>query len=116
MAFQLHTRESSGVVIVDAVGKLTLTDGHTQLRDLIHVYTGNGSKRFVLNFARLEFIDSYGIGELARSYSIARRAGGDIKLASVGRRILDVLAISRLTTVFQIYSAENVAVESFVRH
>jgi anti-sigma B factor antagonist len=115
MGFQLHTRESAGVVIVEAVGKLTLTDGHTQLRDLMHVFTGNGSKKFVLNLARVELIDSYGIGELARSYSVARRAGGDIKLATVSRRVLEALELSRLTTVFQVYSAESVAIESFAR-
>lgn len=116
MAFQLHTRESAGVVVVEAVGRLTLTDGRTQLRDLVHVYTANGSKKFVLNFARLEMLDSYGIGELARSYSVARSAGGDIKLAAVNRRVLELLEVSRLTTVFQIYSAEDVALQSFIRH
>ena len=68
MGFQLQTREVGRIVVIEAVGRLTLTDGHTQLRDLIHVFSGNGSKKFLLNLARVEYIDSYGIGELARSY------------------------------------------------
>jgi anti-sigma B factor antagonist len=115
MGFQLHARESEGVVIVEAAGRLTLTDGHTQLRDMVHVFTGNGSKKFVLNLERVEMMDSYGIGELARTYSVARRAGGDIKLAGVSRRVFEVLEISRLTTVFQVYATETAAVESFAR-
>ena len=73
MTFQLHTREIDRVVVVEAVGRLTLTDGHTKLRDLIHVLTGEGAKKFVLNLAQTEFIDSYGIGELVRSYSVVRQ-------------------------------------------
>jgi anti-sigma B factor antagonist len=113
MGFQLIAREVERVVVVDAVGRLTLTDGHTQLRDLIHVATGDGTKRFVLNLARVEFIDSYGIGELARSYSVLRRAGGEMKLAGVNARVLEVLQISRMTTVFEIHAEEDAAVRAF---
>jgi anti-sigma B factor antagonist len=113
MGFQLRTREIDRVIVVEAVGRLTLTDGHTQLRDLIHVFTGNGAKKFVLNLTRLEFIDSYGIGELARSYSIVRRAGGEMKLAGVNQKVLEVLEISRLNTLFEIYPTEPAALQSF---
>ncbi len=58
MGFQLVAREIERVVVVEAVGRLTLTDGHTQLRDLIHVSTGDGARKFVINLARGEFIDS----------------------------------------------------------
>jgi anti-sigma B factor antagonist len=113
MGFQLVTREIESVVVVEAVGRLTLTDGHTQLRDLIHVSTGDGAKKFVLNLARVEFIDSFGIGELARSYSVVRRSGGEMKLAGVNGRVLEVLRISRMTTVFEIHAEESAAVRAF---
>jgi anti-sigma B factor antagonist len=113
MGFQLDAEEVDGVVVVKAAGRLTLIDGHTKLRDLAHVFTGAGAKKFVLNLAQVEFVDSYGVGELARCYSVVRRAGGDMKLASVNVKVLGVLEISRLTTVFQIYPDEGAAVESF---
>jgi anti-sigma B factor antagonist len=113
MGFQLVTREIESVVVVEAVGRLTLTDGHTQLRDLIHVSTGDGAKKFVLNLARVEFIDSFGIGELARSYSVVRRSGGEMKLAGVNGRVLEVLRISRMTTVFEIHAEESAALRAF---
>ena len=113
MGFQLHTRQIDRVVMVEAVGRLTLTDGHTKLRDLIHVFTGDGAKKFILNFARVEFIDSYGIGELARCCSIIRQTGGEMKLAGVNQKVLAVLEISRLNTLFEIYPADSAALQSF---
>jgi anti-sigma B factor antagonist len=98
---------------VEAVGKLTLTDGHTKLRDLIHVLTGEGTKKFVLNLARTEFIDSYGIGELVRSYSVVRQTGGELKLAAVNQKVLEVLEISRLNKLFEIYPMESAAFQAF---
>ena len=115
MGFQLHTREIDHVVVVEAVGRLTLIDGHTKLRDLIHVSIGSGAKKFVLNLARVEFIDSYGIGELARSYSVVWQTGGEIKLAEVNQRVLEVLEISQLNRFFEIHSGECAALQAFGR-
>jgi anti-sigma B factor antagonist len=113
MGFQLVAWEIERVVVVEAVGRLTLTDGHTQLRDLIHVSTGDGARKFVINLARVEFIDSYGIGELARTYSVVRRAGGEMKLAGVNDNVLAVLRISRMTSVFEIHAEEGAALRAF---
>ncbi len=113
MGFQLHTREFGRVVVIEAVGKLTLTDGHTQLRDLVHVFTANGAKKFILNLSRTEHIDSYGIGELLRSYSVVRQTGGEMKLACVNQKVLDVLKISRMNWVFEIHQAEDAALQAF---
>jgi anti-sigma B factor antagonist len=113
MAFQIHTREIGRLVLIEAVGRLTLTDGHTRLRDQIHVSTGTGARSFVLNLERVEFIDSYGIGELVRSYSVVRQVGGEMKLAGVPPKIQQVLAISRLNKLFEIYSGEAAALAAF---
>ncbi len=115
MGLQLHTREIDRVVVVKAVGRLTITDGHTKLRDLMRVSVGDGAKKFIFNFAQVEFIDSFGIGELARSYSIVRRAGGDVKLASVSQRVFAILALSRLDTIFDLHSSEDAALRSFAQ-
>jgi anti-sigma B factor antagonist len=113
MGFQVHTREIGLALMIEAVGKLTLTDGHTKLRDAIHVSTANGKKRFVLNLAGIEMIDSYGIGELARCYSVVRQAGGELKFAAVSNRVLDVLHVSHLNTIFEIYPEEAAALQAF---
>ncbi len=113
MGFQLHTRNIGRVVVVEAVGRLTLTDGHTKLRDLIHVSTGEGAKKFLLNLAQVENIDSYGVGELVRSFSVIRQTGGELKLACVIRKVLDVLEISHLNKIFEIYVTEAAALQAF---
>jgi anti-sigma B factor antagonist len=113
MGFQLHTRQIDRVVVVEAVGRLTLTDGQTKLRDMIHVFAGNGAKKFILNLVRVEFIDSYGVGELARSYSVVRQMGGEVKLGGVNQTVLSVLETCRLNKLFGIYSEESAALEAF---
>jgi len=113
MPFQVHTRQIGPLVVIEGVGRLTLTDGHTRLRDQLHVSTGSGAKRFILNLDRVEFIDSYGIGELVRCYSVVRQAGGEMKIAGVQKKILEILEISHLTTVFEIFPEEQAAVRAF---
>ena len=115
MGFQLDTREIGRVIVVEAVGRFTLTDGQTKLRDLIHVSTGYGAKKFILTLARVELIDSYGVGELVRSYSVVRQMGGEIKLANVNQKVLDVLNISRVNTLFEICPGEDAALQAFGR-
>ena len=76
MGFQLVAREIERVVVVEAVGRLTLTDGHTQLRDLIHVSTGDGARKFVINLARVNLSIVMGLGSWP-DVSVVRRAGRD---------------------------------------
>ncbi len=76
LGFQVTPRELGRIVVLDAAGRLTM-DAGTKLRDVVHVLVSSGHKKFLLNLACVEFIDSYGIGELARCYGIARQAGGE---------------------------------------
>jgi len=113
MGFQLTSRELNRIIVVDAVGRLTLSDSRTQLRDLIHVFAGNGHKKFLINLAGVDFIDSDGMGELVRCYSVVRQRGGEMKLVHVNKRVQDLLQITRLITLFEIYVEEQVALQAF---
>jgi anti-sigma B factor antagonist len=113
MAFEIQTKTAGRVVVIEAAGRFTLTEGRTKLRDVIHVAAAGGAKRFVLNLAQVEFIDSYGVGELARSYSVVRQAAGVLKLSAVNPKVLEVLAISRLNTIFDIYGDDYAALKAF---
>jgi anti-sigma B factor antagonist len=115
MAFEITTRELDHIIVVDAVGRLTLSDSRTQLRDLIHVFIGNGHKHFLVNLAGVEFIDSDGMGELVRSYSVVRQRGGEMKLVQLNKRVQDLLQITRVNTIFEIYSDEQMALQAFRR-
>ena len=113
MKLQLTTRELDGIVIIEAIGRLTLTDSHTRLRDLIHVFAGGGRKLFLLNLAGVEFIDSDGMGELARCFSTVRQNGGDLKLVQVNDKVRRLLEITRVITLFELYSDEKEALRAY---
>ena len=113
MSFQISTRQLNRVTVVDAVGRLTLSDGRTQLRDLIHVLCSNGHKKFLLNLAGVDYIDSDGMGELVRCYSVVRQRGGEMKLAQLSQRVANLLELTRLNTLFDIYPDERAALRVF---
>lgn len=113
MSLEISTREINRVMVVDAVGRLTFSDGRTKLRDLIHVLCSNGRKKFLLNLAGVDFIDSDGMGELVRCYSIVRQRGGEMKLARLSQRVANLLELTRLNTLFDIYGEEQAALRAF---
>jgi len=113
MGFQVAARERGRIVVVDVVGRLTLSDGRTQLRDLVHVFTGNGRKKFLINLAGVDFVDSDGLGELTRCYSVVRQVGGEMKLVCVHKKIQALLELTRLINLFEIHSEEHVALHAF---
>ena len=115
MGLQITTREFDRVVVVDIVGNLTINESRTQLRDLIHVLSETGHKRFLLNLAGVDYVDSTGMGELVRCFSIVRQKGGEMKLLQVNKRLADLLQITRLNTIFEIYSEERAALGAFQR-
>jgi anti-sigma B factor antagonist len=113
MGFEVTTRELDRIIIVDAVGRLTVSDSHTRLRDLIHVFADGGHKKFLLNLAGVDFIDSDGMGELVRCHSVVRQRGGEMKLLHVNKRVQDLLQITRLNTLFEVHVEEQVALQAF---
>jgi len=115
MSLEITTREFDRVIVVDVVGKLTTTEGRTQLRDLIHVFCETGHKRFLLNLAGVDYVDSSGMGELVRCFSTVRQKGGEMKLLQVNKKVADLLQMTRLHTIFEIYSEERVALGTFGR-
>jgi anti-sigma B factor antagonist len=107
------TQRSIGdVVIIDPVGKLT-AEGDELLRDKVNSLIQQGQKKIVLNLAEVPYIDSAGLGEIVRTYTTASKNGGSLKLLNLTKRIQDLLAITKLLTVFEVYDSEADAVKSF---
>jgi anti-sigma B factor antagonist len=113
MSFQVAAREHDRIIVVDVVGRLTLTDSRTQLRDLVHVFTSKGHKKFLINLEGVDFVDSNGLGELTRCFCRVRQAGGDMKLVHVNARVQTLLEITRINSLFDIYTEEYAALEAF---
>jgi len=113
MGFQVAAREVDRIIVVDVVGRLTLTDSRTQLRDLVHVFTSNGHKKFLINLKGVDFVDSNGLGELTRCFCSVRQAGGDMKLVHVNARVHALLEMTRINNLFEIHTEELAALEAF---
>ena len=112
MPLKMDTRQSDGVTIVQCTGRITFGDEANALRDRIKTLLSS-TKKIILNFAGVTNIDSGGLGTLVGLYSSARSSGADIKLTALGQRLRDVLAITKLSTVFEVYETDTQAIASF---
>jgi len=110
---QIEERRVGSVIILDAKGKLTLGDGDVLLKDKIHSLVQQGHKNIVLNLGDVPYVDSAGIGEIVGSYTTLSRVGGTLRLLNLTKRIHDLLAITKLLTVFETFTSEDEAVRSF---
>lgn len=100
------------VLVVDCVGRIVFGEESAVLRDVVKKLLSN-SKRTVLNLSGVTYIDSGGLGTLVGLYTSARNAGGALKLANLTQRVGDLLQVTKLATVFEIFNSEKEAAESF---
>lgn len=110
---QIDERTVGDVLILDIKGRITLGEGDELLKDKVNSLLNQGHKKIVLNLAEVPYIDSAGLGEIVRTYTTVSRQGGSLKLLSLTKRITDLLAITKLLTVFETFETENEAVQSF---
>jgi anti-sigma B factor antagonist len=111
MALRLSTRSEQGVTIMDCAGRITFGEEASQVRELVRKLLPE-TRHIVLNLAQVDYIDSGGLGMLVGLYTSAKNAGGDIKLANLTQRVGDVLQITKLVTVFEVYDDEQKAIAS----
>ena len=115
MQLRIGTRTlSDGIIVVDCAGRIVFGDETAALRDHVRGLISNGTK-IVLNLADVTYIDSGGLGTLVALYTTARNAGGAVKLARLTQRVGDLLQVTKLLTVFEVYNSEEEAVQSFRR-
>lgn len=109
----IKQREAGDITILDLSGKITIGEGSVQLREAVRNLLDAGRKKILLNLGDVSYVDSSGIGELVSSYSTANKAGGSLKLLNLTKKIQDLLAITKLLTVFEIHDSEEAALASF---
>ncbi len=113
MSAKLSPRQVGDVTVVDVSGRITLGEGSSNLREGIRELVAKGNKKIVLNLADVSYIDSSGIGELVSGFTTVTNAGGSLKLLNLTKRVKDLLQITKLYTVFDVYDDEPHAVRSF---
>ena len=109
----IKERVVGGVSILDLSGKVVLGEGDLQVKERIKDLLADGQKRILLNLAEVNYIDSAGLGSLISAYTTAKREGGSLKLVNLTKRIKDLLAITKLITVFETFDNEAEALASF---
>ncbi len=113
MALTIHSREVDGVTVLDLSGRITLGEGSVQLREAVRDLISKGSKNILLNMGDVNYIDSSGLGELVSAFTTAKNQGAAVKLLSLTKKVKDVLQLTKLYTVFDIYDDEASAISSF---
>jgi anti-sigma B factor antagonist len=101
------------VTVIDAAGRITLGENTTSFRDMIRELTAGGRKKILLNLADVTYIDSSGIGELIAAYTTVKHQGGAVKLLNLTKRVYDLLHITKIYTVFEVFEDKGTAVSSF---
>jgi anti-sigma B factor antagonist len=113
VALSIATRQLDGVTILDLSGRITLGEGSVQLRDAIRDLISKGIKHILLNLGDVNYIDSSGLGELVSAFTTAKNQNADVKLLNLTKKVKDVLQVTKLYTVFDIYDDEASAISSF---
>jgi anti-sigma B factor antagonist len=106
-------RETADATILDLSGRVTLGEGLGDLRDSIREALSGTRKNIVLNLGEVSYIDSSGLGQLIGSYATVRERGGQMKLVNLQKKVVDLMQITKLLTVFETYNTEAAALASF---
>jgi anti-sigma B factor antagonist len=110
---RLSTRKSANIIIIDIDGKIVLGDGDVEIKRTVDSLIERGNKNFLLNLSKAPYLDSAGLGEIIHCFTSLRKIGGNLKLLSPNQRIIDLLTITKLLDVFDIYENESAAIASF---
>jgi anti-sigma B factor antagonist len=110
---EIKKRTVSEVMILDMSGKITLGEGTAALRNEVRNLLKEGNKKIILNLGEVNYVDSSGIGELVSAFTTTSNQGGKLKLLNLTKKLHELLSITKLLTVFEVYENEEEALKSF---
>ena len=113
MALDIQQREREGITILDLKGRVTVGKEATALREKVAALRDAGTSKTVLNLQDVDYIDSTGLGALVILATTMRKNGGNVKLLNLNRRNIELLVMTKLATVFEIFNDEQDAVNSY---
>jgi anti-sigma B factor antagonist len=115
MTVRMTNSEIDGVSVVTLDGRIVLGEESNSLREKLKILIAEGKKKIVLNMANIKYIDSTGLGTLVAAHVSAKTQGASVRLCHLGRKFHEVMQITKLLTVFDVYDTEAAAVSSFQR-
>ncbi len=113
MALKITAREVDGVTVLGLAGRVVLGEESNALRETVKSLLASGKKKIVLNMDNVTYIDSAGLGTLVSSHHSARTQGASLKLSNLGSKFQEILQVTKLLTVFDVYDSEAAAIQSF---
>lgn len=113
MALEYFEWEVGDVIVVHLQGNITLGRDTQKLRDLVHQKLASGYRNIVLNLAEVYYMDSSGLGELVAAHTTANQQGGKLKLMKLAPRVKDLVQLTKLFQMFEVFNDEDSAVRSF---
>jgi len=112
MSFEIRQSEREGIVILELKGRLTVGEAST-LREKINELVAAGRRNIVLDMQQVDYIDSTGLGSMVICYTTLKKAGGALKLLHLNKRNIELMILTKLHSIFEIFSEEPDAVNSF---
>ncbi len=109
----IRERQAGDVTVLDLEGKITIGEGSVSLRNAIRRLIQEGKRKILLNLSGVSYVDSSGIGELVSSHTTISREQGQLKMLGLTEKIKELLVITKLLTVFDTYTDESQALNSF---
>lgn len=113
MALEITQRDREGIAVLHLKGRLVAGQAVSEFRDTLESLSRDGISKLVLDLAGVDYIDSTGLGALVVSATSRRKTGGNIKLLNLNRRNIELLVMTKLATVFEIFTDEQDAVNSY---
>jgi len=113
VALQMREHDVNGVTVLEIDGRIVLGEESNSFRERVKQLLAGGKKKIVLNLANVTYIDSAGLGTLVATFHSAKSQGATLKLANLGSKFKEVLQVTKLMTVFDVYDNETAAIQSF---
>lgn len=113
MSLEIQERDREGIVILDLSGRLIAGEPIAGLREKVRELSDSGKLNIILNLEKVDYIDSTGLGGLVICFTNTKKAGGALKILNLSRRNVELLILTKLTTVFELFDDEQEAVNSF---
>ena len=113
MSLDIERKEREGITILNLNGRITMGEEAVKFRQTVQDVARSANPKLIINMKDVDYIDSTGLGAIVMSSTALRKAGGEVKLMNLNRRNVELLVATKLTTIFEIFTDEQDAVNSF---
>ena len=113
MHLEIQQRDREGIILLDLKGRLVAGDEVAAFRTAVELLAQSGAPKIILNLNAVDYIDSLGLGTMVMCYTRLQKVGGVAKLSQLNRRNLELLLLTKIDTIFEVFDDETEAVNSF---